>query len=108
METFFTIMNIILGLAAIFMIYFGVTETRKFFKKDEEVKKGPLRVEVIQCSNQSAWYASIAKIKEEDKKSERIFEVESELTPDGYYRTIIDVAGNNVKGFIWPQDAKVI
>ena len=96
-----------------------ISLNKKIAENIVELNK-PFLVEIVKCSSQFYWYESISKIKDEEKKIKKIFEIESEivhfnengflqikrpkLTEDGFYRTVGDVMGPNVKGFINPED----
>ncbi len=71
---------------------------------EPEVDHGNIKkIKIVSCSNPFSWYSTLLKSKED-----KIFEVELELTEDGFYRTIEDVAGPGVKGLINPKDTELV
>ena len=77
----------------------------------------PKKVKIIKCDNQFYWYEKLSKENDLDlktglidpeKEKRKIFEVEKFFTSDGLYKTVSDIAGPGVKGFIHPKDVHVI
>jgi hypothetical protein len=78
----------------------------------ETLEPRPLLIKIVRCSNQFAWYTELAKLKDFDKDNlpvmEKIFRAEL-ITDEALgpvYRTIDDVMGPDVKGFINIADAE--
>lgn len=94
---------IALTLTGFFIFMYLLPENNR---KNPKVTYGNTKkIKIISCSNQFSWYAALLKSKDEESK---IFEVESELTEDNFYRTIEDVAGPDVKGLINPKDIEIV
>lgn len=84
----------------------GFFVARYFLREEQNEMSGDIKkIKIVSCSNPFSWYVTILKSKDEESK---IFEVESELTEDGFYRTVEDVAGPGVKGLINPKDTKIV
>lgn len=109
----FMILYLVLVCIVVFLIMFkelGIypfTATTKEEIADEKLI--PKQIKIIKSSNQFSWYAEIAKIKDEDEKVVlKFYDIEPTLSEHGFYRTVTDVAGPNVKGFINVNDVEII
>ena len=78
---------------------------KKYNEEPKVIYGDTKKIIIISCSNPFSWYSTLLKSKDEERK---IFEVESKLTEDGFYRTIKDVAGPGVKGLINPKDTEIV
>lgn len=118
--------NIFVICVSIFFAYFLFIAIKAInISLDKAVEKKPVFVEIVSYSNQFSWYAGMIlaqnkeedKWKEEEKRSKQkkefkrkkfIYEVEPQLTEEGWYKTIEDTSGPGVKGFIVPTDTILI
>ncbi len=72
-----------------------------------------MKVLIIRCSNPFAWYATLPFRPlqdpiEEEKRLEKVSFETNGINDEGFVKTIQDVAGNGVKGFINVDDVKFI
>ena len=133
-ESLFLGVYISLGIGIVFFIWASIQALKESLnkalieKKELELEKTrPKKVKIINCSSQFYWYEKLSReseidlktgLPDPDKVKKKIFEVENFLTHEivegpfrkttHLYRTIANVAGPGVKGFIHPQDVVIM
>jgi hypothetical protein len=67
-------------------------------------------VKIVKCSSQFYWYGKIANERDPKKEKEKIFDVEGAYgeREDKLLRTVNDISGPGVKGFIYVEDVILI